>query len=81
MFTRLLLNIGYDDKHNENDSTKHLRQEAVKWACILGVLECRKAATIKLEKSLQHSLREKYVILQYFYVYILWNFDMLNKLF
>jgi len=69
MFTRLLLNIGYNDKDEETDSTKYLRQEAIKWACILGALECRKVATIKLEKNLQHSLREKYVILQYFYVH------------
>jgi len=68
MFYGLLQNIGYHDNHDETDSIKYLRQEAVKWACILDALECRKTATSQLEKNLKISAQDMYVILQYIYL-------------
>jgi len=62
MFHRLLLNIGYEDRPAESDFTKYLREEAIKWACILGTFECRKTATLQLEKDLRSSVRHKYVL-------------------
>jgi len=76
MLHRLLLNIGYEERPVENDFTKYLREEAIKWACILDVLECRKTATSQLEKDLSSSVQDKYVVLQYMYIKILWHNDM-----
>nr|XP_012235164.1 PREDICTED: thyrotropin-releasing hormone-degrading ectoenzyme-like [Linepithema humile] len=59
MFNKLLQNIGYDDKFDESDFTKCLREEAVKWACVLGEPECRKIATSKLKEDLQTSEQNK----------------------
>nr|XP_012224180.1 PREDICTED: thyrotropin-releasing hormone-degrading ectoenzyme-like [Linepithema humile] len=59
-FDRLLLNIGYMDKlHFENDFTKFLREEAVKWACLFDAPKCRETATFQLEKHLKSSVQDK----------------------
>ncbi|XP_067212340.1 thyrotropin-releasing hormone-degrading ectoenzyme-like [Linepithema humile] len=59
-FDRLLLNIGYMDKlHFENDFTKFLREEAVKWACLFDAPKCRETATFQLEKHLESSVQDK----------------------
>ncbi|XP_018378023.1 PREDICTED: aminopeptidase N-like [Trachymyrmex cornetzi] len=54
----LLCNIGYVDLKNDNDFTKCLRHEAVKWACVLNSQECMVVATFDLirlyEKSKLH---------------------------
>jgi len=54
-----LLNIGYQNKFDENDFIKYLREEAIKWACVLGESECRKRAGTQLEKVLQTSEQDK----------------------
>ncbi|GAB1867936.1 Aminopeptidase N [Camponotus japonicus] len=50
----LLRNIDYDKKPDEktDDLIDCLRQEATKWACILGALNCMKTAEIKLHQYL-----------------------------
>nr|XP_012224192.1 PREDICTED: thyrotropin-releasing hormone-degrading ectoenzyme-like [Linepithema humile] len=59
-FDRLLLNIGYMDKLNfENDFTKILREEAIKWACILDVPRCRETAIFQLGEHLESSVQDK----------------------
>jgi len=57
MFRILLQNIGYHDKSDESNFTKYLREEAVKWACVLG--DCRKIATFELIKDLQSTGQNK----------------------
>ncbi|GAB1860181.1 Aminopeptidase N [Camponotus japonicus] len=51
---RLLQNIDYDKKPNEkfDDLIDCLRQEASKWACILGAPNCTKTAETKLHQHL-----------------------------
>ncbi|XP_011250719.2 aminopeptidase N [Camponotus floridanus] len=51
---RLLQNIDYDKKPNEkfDDLSDCLRQEASKWACILGAPNCMKTAETKLHQHL-----------------------------
>ncbi|XP_067211210.1 thyrotropin-releasing hormone-degrading ectoenzyme-like [Linepithema humile] len=56
MFNKLLQNIGYDDNIDESDLIKCLREEAVKWACVLGEPECRKIATSKLKEHFKFSI-------------------------
>lgn len=45
MFGNLLDNLGYYSISNENDFTKCLREEAKKWACVLGIPKCKETAT------------------------------------
>ncbi|XP_067211206.1 aminopeptidase Ey-like isoform X2 [Linepithema humile] len=58
-FYKLLHEIGYDDKYDESDFTKYLREEAVKWACVLDVYKCRQTAAFQLEKHLESSAEDK----------------------
>ncbi|XP_018359912.1 PREDICTED: aminopeptidase M1-like [Trachymyrmex cornetzi] len=57
-FKNLLKNplktLGYDEHQMENDLTKCLRQEFVKWACTLEYDECEQAAFRKLQQHLQN---------------------------
>jgi len=48
IFRELLNKISYTKKSDDNDFIKCLRQEAAKWACILGISECKNSATSKL---------------------------------
>ncbi|KAL6262834.1 hypothetical protein P5V15_005624 [Pogonomyrmex californicus] len=50
----LLQQIGYEENRNENDLIKCLRQEATKWACVLGDSRCKKKALEKLEWHLSN---------------------------
>ncbi|XP_011642983.1 aminopeptidase N-like [Pogonomyrmex barbatus] len=51
----LLQKIGYEEFNiDEDDLTKCLKQEAVKWACVLGDIECKKMAERKLEWHLSN---------------------------
>jgi len=58
---RVLLNkISYTTKLDDNDDfIKCLRQEAAKWACILGVSECKSNATSKLLWHLEDPKKHK----------------------
>ncbi|KAL6254819.1 hypothetical protein P5V15_014154 [Pogonomyrmex californicus] len=49
ILSQLLEKIGYKENHNENHLTKCLRQEAAKWACVLGDSKCKKAALDNLK--------------------------------
>ncbi|XP_067204160.1 glutamyl aminopeptidase-like isoform X2 [Linepithema humile] len=51
----LLTKIGYFDKPTDHTLTIYLRQEAVKWACILGISECRRNAASKLLEEFKYS--------------------------
>ncbi|XP_067207963.1 thyrotropin-releasing hormone-degrading ectoenzyme-like isoform X3 [Linepithema humile] len=57
MFELLLRNIKYHDENDKNDFIKYLREEAVRWSCILGNLDCQKTATFELKKVLGSSVR------------------------
>ncbi|XP_067213995.1 aminopeptidase N-like isoform X2 [Linepithema humile] len=59
---QLLTKIGYTDKPRDHTLTIYLRQEAVKWACILNVSECQKVATSKFNKELQNSVENSNLI-------------------
>jgi len=52
MFNKLLRNIGYSDDLYDSDFTKCLREEAIKWACVLKISECEKAAASELEANI-----------------------------
>nr|XP_012230274.1 PREDICTED: aminopeptidase N-like [Linepithema humile] len=53
--------IGYNENPDESTFTKCLREEVAKWACILDVAECRKAATLQLIKDLQSPVQDNRV--------------------
>lgn len=53
MFNGLLQNIGYENAYNDNNFTKCLREEAVRWACVLGDYNCTQTATLELQNDLQ----------------------------
>ncbi|XP_067213999.1 aminopeptidase N-like isoform X4 [Linepithema humile] len=55
----LLTKIGYTEKPTDHTLTIYLREEAVKWACILNVSECQKVATSKFNKELQNSVENR----------------------
>ncbi|XP_012228236.2 glutamyl aminopeptidase-like [Linepithema humile] len=46
--------IGYDAKPNEDKLTECLREEAAKWACLLGDVDCKTNANQKLDWHLQN---------------------------
>ncbi|KAL6254820.1 hypothetical protein P5V15_014155 [Pogonomyrmex californicus] len=56
---QLLEKIGYKEYHSENHLTKCLRQEAAKWACILGDSKCKKAALDNLKWHLANQTSNK----------------------
>ncbi|XP_011629871.1 aminopeptidase N-like, partial [Pogonomyrmex barbatus] len=45
----LLQKIGYEEEPNDDSLIKCLRQEALRWACVLGDSECKKHAEYKLQ--------------------------------
>jgi len=49
----LLVNIGYQEEDNETDIIKSLRQEAIKWACILKSTVCIEKAEHKLQEYMK----------------------------
>ncbi|TGZ56998.1 Aminopeptidase N, partial [Temnothorax longispinosus] len=51
---RLIGRIKYEEASEDNDLTKCLRQEAVKWECVLGDLECKSEAVTKLKWHLEN---------------------------
>nr|XP_012232977.1 PREDICTED: uncharacterized protein LOC105678324 [Linepithema humile] len=52
---QLLTKIGYTEKPTDHTLIIYLRQEAVKWACMLGISECQEVATSEFNKELQNS--------------------------
>jgi len=48
----LIKNVGYEEDPGEDDLTKLIRIEALKWACTLGHSECKRMATVKLNQFL-----------------------------
>nr|XP_012232976.1 PREDICTED: thyrotropin-releasing hormone-degrading ectoenzyme-like [Linepithema humile] len=59
---QLLTKIGYTEKPTDHTLTIYLREEAVKWACILNVSECQEVATSKFNKELQNSVENSNLI-------------------
>ncbi|KAL6444230.1 hypothetical protein ACFW04_001866 [Cataglyphis niger] len=57
----LLGKIKYEENSKENDLTKSLRQEAIKWACILGDFECLEKAYDKLLKHIKKPEKNKFL--------------------
>ncbi|XP_067207968.1 aminopeptidase Ey-like isoform X4 [Linepithema humile] len=62
MFNKLLCNIGYDDIFYANDFITYLREEAVRWSCVFGDLDCKGNATFELNKYLQRSVQDMLLI-------------------
>ncbi|XP_026831403.1 aminopeptidase N-like isoform X2 [Ooceraea biroi] len=56
---RLLYTLSYDEKVDEDDLTKWLRQEAVKWACIFDDTQCQQIATYRLKEHLEDPTNHK----------------------
>ncbi|KAL6260339.1 hypothetical protein P5V15_007870 [Pogonomyrmex californicus] len=52
IFNGLLKSLTYEENSDDDDITKVLRLNAVKWACILDNLDCKKTATAKLHNHL-----------------------------
>lgn len=48
----LIKNVGYEEDPAEDDLTKIKRYDTLKWACTLGHSECKKMASVKLNKFL-----------------------------
>ncbi|XP_011639420.1 uncharacterized protein LOC105428658, partial [Pogonomyrmex barbatus] len=55
----LLQKIGYEEESNDDMFIKCLRQEALKWACILGDSKCKKHAEYKLQWHLSNTTENK----------------------
>ncbi|EZA51318.1 Aminopeptidase N, partial [Ooceraea biroi] len=55
----LLENLTYNEKVDEDDLTKWLRREVVKWACIFGDTDCEEIAHSRLEKHLNDPTNHK----------------------
>ncbi|XP_026825045.1 aminopeptidase N-like isoform X2 [Ooceraea biroi] len=55
----LLENLTYNEKVDEDDLTKWLRREAVRWACIFGDTDCEEIAQSRLEKHLNDPTNHK----------------------
>ncbi|KAL6258042.1 hypothetical protein P5V15_009960 [Pogonomyrmex californicus] len=55
----LLQKIGYEEKPNDDSLIKCLRQEALRWACLLGDGECKKHAEFKLQWHLLNTKKNK----------------------
>ncbi|XP_025073447.1 aminopeptidase N-like [Pogonomyrmex barbatus] len=51
----LLEKIGYEEEPNDDSFIKCLRQEALRWACILGDSKCKKHAEFKLQWHLSNT--------------------------
>ncbi|KAL6258047.1 hypothetical protein P5V15_009965 [Pogonomyrmex californicus] len=55
----LLIKIGYEEEPNDNSLIKCLRQEALRWACVLDDSECKKYAKSKLQWHLSNPTENK----------------------
>ncbi|XP_029659022.1 aminopeptidase N-like, partial [Formica exsecta] len=60
MLRFLFWKINYEEDSKENDLTKCLRQEGIKWACILGESECQRVAHDRLLEHIQKLKTNKY---------------------
>nr|XP_012232969.1 PREDICTED: aminopeptidase N-like isoform X1 [Linepithema humile]XP_012232970.1 PREDICTED: aminopeptidase N-like isoform X1 [Linepithema humile] len=59
---QILTKIGYTEKPTDHTLTIYLREEAVKWACILNVSKCQEVATSELNKEVQNSVENSSLI-------------------
>jgi len=55
----LLSELGYTDNSDDDDIKKCLRQEAARWACTFGDLNCQHIATDLLQKHLKYPNENK----------------------
>ncbi|EZA51702.1 Aminopeptidase N [Ooceraea biroi] len=55
----LLGHLTYNETIGEDDLTKWLRQEAVRWACIFGDTDCQRIANARLEEHLKDPTNHK----------------------
>ncbi|KYQ52604.1 Glutamyl aminopeptidase [Trachymyrmex zeteki] len=72
----LLNSIGYIETSDEPDSVKCLRQEAAKWACLMGDSRCKDNATFLLKQHLTDD--KKYKILPWWKTWTYCNGLMQN---
>ncbi|XP_029155582.1 aminopeptidase N-like [Nylanderia fulva] len=59
ILSKLLTEIKYVESSDDSDNMKSLRQESVKWACILGLDECISMAEQTLERHLLNPKEHK----------------------
>ncbi|XP_025075142.1 aminopeptidase N-like [Pogonomyrmex barbatus] len=59
LLTALLYKIGYMENDNDDPHIKCLRQEAAKWACVLGDRICKKKALFNLKRHLANQTHNK----------------------
>lgn len=59
MLNDILKIIRYDESEVRDNLLACLRQEILKWACILDITECRRAATFQLIRDLENPIKSK----------------------
>ncbi|XP_024876606.1 aminopeptidase Q-like [Temnothorax curvispinosus] len=52
IFDGVLQHVGYEENPDDDDITKMLRLNALKWACTVGHVECKRKAAVKLSEHL-----------------------------
>ncbi|XP_071561430.1 aminopeptidase N-like [Temnothorax nylanderi] len=52
IFDGVLQHVGYEENPDDDDITKMLRLNALKWACTVGHVECKRRAAVKLSEHL-----------------------------
>ncbi|XP_077274362.1 aminopeptidase N-like isoform X4 [Temnothorax americanus] len=52
IFDGVLQHVGYEENPDDDDITKMLRLDALKWACTVGHAECKRRAAVKLSEHL-----------------------------
>jgi len=57
--------LGFQENVMDNEFTKNLRQEIVKWACMLDHLDCKIVAYHKLHHYLQNLKNYPYYFFKY----------------
>lgn len=60
ILNKIILQIGYYEKKDDTDLTKYLREEIIKWTCVLHIPECRRIANIGLKKEIAKFQAESY---------------------
>nr|XP_012221839.1 PREDICTED: thyrotropin-releasing hormone-degrading ectoenzyme-like [Linepithema humile] len=53
IFRQLLLRLKYSDEIYDRELTRRLREESIKWACVLNAPECRIIANLQLKKHIE----------------------------
>lgn len=66
LLSGILQKLGYIEKQYESDLTQCLREEVVKWACIIGNKECRTMANTQMGIDLMNLENNMYFTISIF---------------